>query len=57
MSLLVFLMAHVCVYFSNDYYANHLCQERRVKEIVLKAMGQAINKTVAIAEILKVATI
>ncbi|GJU61168.1 DNA/RNA-binding protein Alba-like protein [Tanacetum coccineum] len=27
--------------------------ERRGKEIVLKAMGQAINKTVAIAEILK----
>lgn len=26
-----------------------------MKEIVLKAMGQAINKTVAIAEIIKVA--
>jgi hypothetical protein len=29
-------------------------QEKRVREIVLKAMGQAINKTVAIAEIIKV---
>ncbi|XP_075491658.1 uncharacterized protein LOC142529863, partial [Primulina tabacum] len=34
-------------------YATSLIQERRVKEIVLKAMGQAINKTVAIAEIIK----
>ncbi|KAL5862169.1 hypothetical protein ACOSQ3_003453 [Xanthoceras sorbifolium] len=34
-------------------YASTLLQEKRVKEIVLKAMGQAINKTVAIAEILK----
>lgn len=31
-----------------------LKQEKRVKEIVLKAMGQAISKTVAIAEIIKV---
>lgn len=30
-------------------------QERSGKEIVLKAMGQAISKTVAIAEIIKVA--
>ncbi|KAI3449873.1 hypothetical protein Pfo_006538 [Paulownia fortunei] len=34
-------------------YATTLLQERRVKEIVLKAMGQAISKTVAIAEIVK----
>ncbi|TXG63981.1 hypothetical protein EZV62_010975 [Acer yangbiense] len=34
-------------------YASTLLQEKRVKEIVLKAMGQAINKTVAIAEIIK----
>lgn len=31
-----------------------LIQDKRVKEIVLKAMGQAISKAVAIAEILKV---
>lgn len=31
-----------------------LKQEKRVKEIVLKAMGQAISKTVAITEIIKV---
>lgn len=30
-------------------------QEKKVNEIVLKAMGQAISKTVAIAEIIKVA--
>lgn len=29
-------------------------KENRVREIVLKAMGQAISKTVAIAEIIKV---
>jgi DNA-binding protein len=29
-------------------------QEKGVKEIVLKAMGQAISKTVAITEIIKV---
>ncbi|KAF5480956.1 hypothetical protein F2P56_001657 [Juglans regia] len=34
-------------------YATTLLQEKRVREIVLKAMGQAISKTVAIAEILK----
>ncbi|KAM7501560.1 hypothetical protein LguiB_000464 [Lonicera macranthoides] len=34
-------------------YALSLLQERRGKEIVLKAMGQAISKTVAIAEIIK----
>ncbi|KAF0912895.1 hypothetical protein E2562_019475 [Oryza meyeriana var. granulata] len=34
-------------------YATSLLQEKRVKEIVLKAMGQAISKTVAIAEIIK----
>ncbi|XP_057779270.1 uncharacterized protein LOC130997860 [Salvia miltiorrhiza] len=39
---------------ANDYSVNFLfSQERQVKEIVLKAMGQAINKTVAIAEIIK----
>ncbi|XP_051120547.1 uncharacterized protein LOC127244177 [Andrographis paniculata] len=34
-------------------YATTLLQERRVREIVLKAMGQAINKAVSIAEITK----
>ncbi|KAH9728898.1 Alba domain-containing protein [Citrus sinensis] len=34
-------------------YATTLLQEKHAKEIVLKAMGQAINKTVAIAEIIK----
>ncbi|GFP91054.1 ribonuclease p protein subunit p25-like protein [Phtheirospermum japonicum] len=34
-------------------YATSLLQERRVSEIVLKAMGQAISKTVVIAEIIK----
>ncbi|KAJ9548008.1 hypothetical protein OSB04_020551 [Centaurea solstitialis] len=34
-------------------YASTLLQERRVREIVLKAMGQAISKTVAITEIIK----
>nr|GMD17246.1 protein FAM98A-like isoform X1 [Ipomoea batatas] len=34
-------------------YATSLLQERRGKEIVLKAMGQAISKTVAITEIIK----
>ncbi|XP_076927297.1 uncharacterized protein LOC143590817 isoform X1 [Bidens hawaiensis] len=34
-------------------YATTRIQERRGKEIVLKAMGQAISKTVAIAEFLK----
>lgn len=32
-------------------------KERRMQEIVLKAMGQAINKTVAITEIIKVSAI
>jgi len=34
-------------------YATSLLQEKSVKDIVLKAMGQAISKTVAISEILK----
>ncbi|XP_019092440.1 PREDICTED: uncharacterized protein LOC104744883 isoform X3 [Camelina sativa] len=34
-------------------YATSLLQEKGVKDIVLKAMGQAISKTVAISEILK----
>ncbi|GLU07880.1 hypothetical protein SLE2022_248190 [Rubroshorea leprosula] len=34
-------------------YATSLLQDKHVKEIVLKAMGQAISKTVAIAEIIK----
>ncbi|RLN16300.1 putative pentatricopeptide repeat-containing protein [Panicum miliaceum] len=34
-------------------YATSLLQERRIKEIVLKAMGQAISKSVAVAEIIK----
>lgn len=32
-------------------------KERRMREIVLKAMGQAISKTVAITEIMKVSVI
>ena len=32
-------------------------QEKRGREIVLKAMGQAISKAVAIAEIIKVVSI
>ncbi|KAK4768515.1 hypothetical protein SAY87_003656 [Trapa incisa] len=34
-------------------YAFTLLQEKHVREIVLKAMGQAISKTVAVAEIIK----
>ncbi|KAJ8899243.1 hypothetical protein K2173_012831 [Erythroxylum novogranatense] len=34
-------------------YATSLLQEKHVKEIVLKAMGQAISKTVSIAESIK----
>ncbi|KAL8139116.1 hypothetical protein V2J09_005117 [Rumex salicifolius] len=34
-------------------YATSLLQDKQEKEIVLKAMGQAISKTVAIAEIIK----
>ncbi|PKA58285.1 ribonucleases P/MRP protein subunit RPP25 [Apostasia shenzhenica] len=34
-------------------YATSLLQEKRAREIVLKAMGQAISKAVAIAEIIK----
>ncbi|CAL9781669.1 unnamed protein product [Musa acuminata subsp. burmannicoides] len=34
-------------------YATSLLQEKRGREIVLKAMGQAISKAVAIAEIIK----
>jgi DNA-binding protein Alba len=34
-------------------YAASLFQDKEAKEIVLKAMGRAINKTVTIAEILK----
>lgn len=34
-------------------YAGSLLQERKAPEISLKAMGQAISKTVAVAEILK----
>ncbi|XP_022930954.1 RNA-binding protein FUS-like [Cucurbita moschata] len=34
-------------------YASTLLQEKRVREIVLKAMGQAISKAVAISEIIK----
>lgn len=44
-------------YSAKNYFVNHFFQERQAKEIVLKAMGQAINKAVASAEILKVATI
>ncbi|CAK7349367.1 unnamed protein product [Dovyalis caffra] len=35
-------------------YATSLLQEKHVKEIVLKAMGQAISKTVSVAENIKV---
>ncbi|WOK92500.1 TATA-binding protein-associated factor 2N-like isoform X3 [Canna indica] len=35
-------------------YAASLLQERRLREIVLKAMGQAISKAVAIAEFIKI---
>ncbi|KAM3356889.1 protein FAM98B [Capsicum galapagoense] len=34
-------------------YATTLLQDQRTNEVVLKAMGQAISKTVAIAEIIK----
>ncbi|KAG6505370.1 hypothetical protein ZIOFF_037726 [Zingiber officinale] len=34
-------------------YATSLLQEKHIREIVLKAMGQAISKAVAIAEIIK----
>jgi hypothetical protein len=33
---------------------NILNQDRKIKEIVLKAMGQAISKSVAVTEIIKV---
>lgn len=42
------LLVAVCI----NLLAN--IQEKQVGEIVLKAMGQAISKTVAIAEIIKV---
>ncbi|XP_019188253.1 PREDICTED: uncharacterized protein LOC109182559 isoform X2 [Ipomoea nil] len=35
------------------YYATTLLQERRTKDIVLKALGRAISKTVTIAELIK----
>nr|GMD27994.1 glycine-rich cell wall structural protein 1.8 [Ipomoea batatas] len=35
------------------YYATTLLQERRTKDIVLKALGRAITKTVIIAELIK----
>uniref|UniRef100_A0A453HBV9 DNA/RNA-binding protein Alba-like domain-containing protein n=1 Tax=Aegilops tauschii subsp. strangulata TaxID=200361 RepID=A0A453HBV9_AEGTS len=34
-------------------YATSLLQDRKIKEIVLKAMGQAISKSVAVTEIIK----
>ncbi|KAK4782607.1 hypothetical protein SAY86_016709 [Trapa natans] len=34
-------------------YATTLLQEKRLSEIVLKAMGQAISKSVAVTEIIK----
>ncbi|CAH9085267.1 unnamed protein product [Cuscuta europaea] len=34
-------------------YANNLLQEKGAKEIALKAMGRAINKTVIVAELIK----
>ncbi|KAF8392050.1 hypothetical protein HHK36_022390 [Tetracentron sinense] len=37
-------------------YATTLLQDKQVREIVLKAMGQAISKAVAIAEIIKAFT-
>lgn len=44
----------ICWSMSSNKYILYFIQEKNAKEIVLKAMGQAINKTVAIAEILKV---
>lgn len=40
------------VLFAYLYY-----QDKHAKEIVLKAMGQAISKSVAIAEIIKVSNL
>lgn len=36
------------------YFVNHNFQEKGSKEIVFKAMGRAINKTVTIVELIKV---
>lgn len=38
----------------NMYSMLYLLQEKGSSEIVLKAMGRAINKTVMIAELIKV---
>ena len=54
------MLRGVICYFSEYELSIHYVfvlfsiQEKRVREIVLKAMGQAISKTVAIAEIIKV---
>lgn len=45
-SIINLLFHRSCLLFLN--------QDRRIKEIVLKAMGQAISKSVAVAEIIKV---
>nr|CAB3496977.1 unnamed protein product [Digitaria exilis] len=51
-SLLQDIVIESCVFLAVQD-ARTAFKEKRVKEIVLKAMGQAISKTVAIAEIIK----
>ncbi|RVW67896.1 hypothetical protein CK203_065243 [Vitis vinifera] len=46
------MMHHVELACGQDF-GEGIMHEKRVREIVLKAMGQAISKTVAIAEIIK----
>lgn len=42
------------IYFLLIYFVNHIIQEKGSNEIVFKAMGRAINKTVTIVELIKV---
>lgn len=45
----------ICLFaYAFLFFLLQFIQEKHASEIVLKAMGQAISKTVAIAEILKV---
>lgn len=44
----------MAVVISNDMFLSAFWQDKGASEIVLKAMGRAINKTVTIAEIIKV---
>lgn len=60
-SMLVFFYIHTPQSFVGqqssafqDYKFESYMQESHMKEIVLKAMGQAISKTVAVAEFVKV---